>query len=178
MNGSRSASNLLCAIWRSRALLEHHVYHFWDHYLNMFHQSEGLTERINEPPWGRCLQGAVDVRWVVVVVVSSSPRTASSRALGSTVTLLRSNGDASMGLDDGAIKTVSHSLIGAELVCITWAEPRGVILDLPDRKNSIQSPTGPLPDRKNSIQSPTGPLPDDKYEILAKVSQIFIYLPP
>ena len=32
-------------------------------------QSEGLTERINEPPWGRCLQGAVDVRWVVVVVL-------------------------------------------------------------------------------------------------------------
>ena len=30
--------------------------------------SEGLTERINEPPWGRCLQGAVDARWVVVVV--------------------------------------------------------------------------------------------------------------
>ena len=73
-----------------------------------------MTERINEPPWGRCLQGAVDVRWVVVVVVllSSSPRIASSRALGITVTLLRSNGDASMGLDDGAIKTVSYSLIG------------------------------------------------------------------
>ena len=66
-----------------------------------------MTERINEPPWGRCLQGAVDVRWVVVdvvVVVSSSPRTTSSRALGSTVTLLRSNGDASMGLDDGAMR--------------------------------------------------------------------------
>ena len=30
------------------------------------YQSEGLTERINEPPWGRCLQGAVDARWVVV----------------------------------------------------------------------------------------------------------------
>ena len=28
-----------------------------------------MTERINEPPWGRCLQGAVDARWVVVVVV-------------------------------------------------------------------------------------------------------------
>ena len=67
-------------------------------------QSEGLTERINEPPWGRCLQGAVDVRWVVVVVASSSPRIASSRALGITVTLLRSNGDASMGLDDGAMR--------------------------------------------------------------------------
>ena len=63
-----------------------------------------MTERINEPPWGRCLQGAVDVRWVVVVVVSSSPRTPSSRALGNTVTLLRSNGDASMGLDDGAMR--------------------------------------------------------------------------
>ena len=62
------------------------------------YQSEGLTERINEPPWGRCLQGAVDARWVVVVVfgvlllLSSSPRITSSRALGSTVTLLRSNG--------------------------------------------------------------------------------------
>ena len=64
-----------------------------------------MTERINEPPWGRCLQGAVDVRWVVVVVVvSSSPRITSSRALGITVTLLRSNCDASMGLDDGAAK--------------------------------------------------------------------------
>ena len=62
-----------------------------------------MTERINEPPWGRCLQGAVDARWVVVVA-SSSPRTASSRALGITVTLLRSNGDASMGLDDGAMR--------------------------------------------------------------------------
>ena len=66
-------------------------------------QSEGLTERINEPPWGRCLQGAVDARWVVVVA-SSSPRIPSSRALGITVTLLRSNGDASMGLDDGAMR--------------------------------------------------------------------------
>ena len=32
-------------------------------------QSEGILERITEPPWGRCLQGAVDARWVVVVVV-------------------------------------------------------------------------------------------------------------
>ena len=32
------------------------------------YQSEGILERINEPPWGRCLQGAVDARWVVVVV--------------------------------------------------------------------------------------------------------------
>ena len=67
-----------------------------------------MTERINEPPRARCLQGAVDVRWVVVVVVvaSSSPRATSSRALGITVTLLRSNGDASMGLDDGAMRKV------------------------------------------------------------------------
>ena len=63
-----------------------------------------ILERINEPPWGRCLQGAVDARWVVVVVASSSPRIPSSRALGITVTLLRSNGDASMGLDDGAMR--------------------------------------------------------------------------
>ena len=69
-------------------------------------QSEGILERINEPPWGRCLQGAVDARWVVVVVLLllSSPRITSSRALGITVTLLRSNGDASMGLDDGAMR--------------------------------------------------------------------------
>ena len=33
------------------------------------YQSEGLTERINEPSWGRCLEGAVGVRWVVVVAV-------------------------------------------------------------------------------------------------------------
>ena len=39
-----------------------------------------------------------------VVVASSSTRTASSRALGITVTLLRSNGDASMGLDDQAMR--------------------------------------------------------------------------
>ena len=32
-------------------------------------QSEGILERINEPPWARCLQGAVDARWVVLVVV-------------------------------------------------------------------------------------------------------------
>ena len=31
-----------------------------------------MTERINEPPWGRCLQGVVDARWVVVVVVVAS----------------------------------------------------------------------------------------------------------
>ena len=68
-----------------------------------------MTERVNEPPWGRCLQGAVDVRWVVVVVVSSSPRATSSRALGITVTLLRSNGDASMELDDGAAKVTKFS---------------------------------------------------------------------
>ena len=60
---------------------------------SVLNQSEGLTERINEPPWGRCLQGAVDARWVVVVLLLSSPRIASSRALGITVTLLRSNGD-------------------------------------------------------------------------------------
>ena len=73
-------------------------------------QSEGILERINEPPWGRCLQGALDARWVVVVVVCCCRRPTggsgltSSRALGSTVTLLRSNGDASMGLDDGAMR--------------------------------------------------------------------------
>ena len=38
-------------------------------YIYIYYQSEGLTERTNEPPWGRCLQGAVDARWVVVVVV-------------------------------------------------------------------------------------------------------------
>ena len=37
------------------------------------YQSEGLTERINEPPWGRCLQGAVDVRWVVVLLRRRRP---------------------------------------------------------------------------------------------------------
>ena len=79
-------------------------------------QSEGLTERINEPPWGRCLQGAVDVRWVVVLLLllllccccrrrpTGGSGLTSSRALGSTVTLLRSNGDASMGLDDQAMR--------------------------------------------------------------------------
>ena len=36
-------------------------------------QSEGLTERINEPPRGRCLQGAVDVRWVVVLLRRRRP---------------------------------------------------------------------------------------------------------
>ena len=55
----------------------------------------------------------MDARWVVVVVVcclllSSSPHRGSgltsSRALGSTVTLLRTNGDASMGLDDQAMR--------------------------------------------------------------------------
>ena len=32
-------------------------------------QNEGILERINEPPWGRCLQGVDDARWVVVVAV-------------------------------------------------------------------------------------------------------------
>ena len=71
-----------------------------------------MTERINEPPWGRCLEGAVDVRWVVVVlfccfVVVVGPQglgLTSSRALGSTVRLLRSNGETSMGLDDQAMR--------------------------------------------------------------------------
>ena len=67
-----------------------------------------MTERINEPPWGRCLQGAVDARWVVVVVVVCCllllSSATSSRALDSTVTLLRTNGDASMGLGDQAMR--------------------------------------------------------------------------
>ena len=33
-----------------------------------------MTERLNEPPWGRCLQGAVDARWVVVVFVVACRR--------------------------------------------------------------------------------------------------------
>ena len=41
---------------------------------------------------------------VVVVVAPQGSGLTSSRALGSTVTLLRSNGDASMGLDDGAMR--------------------------------------------------------------------------
>ena len=40
---------------------------------NVINQSEGLTEQINEPPWGRCLQGAVDVRWVVVLLRRRRP---------------------------------------------------------------------------------------------------------
>ena len=67
-----------------------------------------MTERINEPPWGRCLQGAVDDRWVVVCCCRRRPTggsgITSGRVLGITVTLLRSNGDASMGLDDGAMR--------------------------------------------------------------------------
>ena len=71
-----------------------------------------MTERINEPPWGRSLEGAVDVRWVVVflfccfvvVVAPQGSGLTSGRSLGGTVTLLRSNGDASMGLDDGAMR--------------------------------------------------------------------------
>ena len=63
---------------------------------------------INESPWARCLQGAVDARWVVllfvVVVVVGVAGLTSSRALGSTVTLLRPNGDASMGFGDQAMR--------------------------------------------------------------------------
>ena len=36
-------------------------------YTCVYYQSEGILERINEPPLGRCLQGAVDAPWVVVV---------------------------------------------------------------------------------------------------------------
>ena len=32
----------------------------------------GVTERLNEPPWGRCVQGVDAARWVVVVVVVAS----------------------------------------------------------------------------------------------------------
>ena len=39
-----------------------------------YDQSEGILERINESPWGRFLQGAVDARWVVVVVVVVAPQ--------------------------------------------------------------------------------------------------------
>ena len=78
-------------------------------------QSEGILERINEPPWGRCLQGAVDAHWVVVCCLllfvvccrrrpTGGSGVTSSRALGSTVTLLRPNGEASMGLDDQAMR--------------------------------------------------------------------------
>ena len=49
----------------TESALQGKTYFVWD----LFDQSEGLTERINEPPWGRCLQGVVDARWVVVVVV-------------------------------------------------------------------------------------------------------------
>ena len=80
-----------------------------------FYQSEGILERINEPPWGRCLQGVDDARWVVVcccwlllllfvvVVAPQGSGLTSSRALGSTVTRLRTNGDTSMGLGDRAM---------------------------------------------------------------------------
>ena len=34
--------------------------------LFLINQIEGILERINEPPWGRCLQGAVDAHWVAV----------------------------------------------------------------------------------------------------------------
>ena len=72
-----------------------------------------MTERINEPPWGRCLQGVDDARWVVFVVVAvvccrRRPTGGSGltcgRDLDSTVTLLRPNGEASMGLDDQAMR--------------------------------------------------------------------------
>ena len=83
-----------------------------NHKESVVHQSEGILERINESPWGRCLQGAVGARWVVVVVLlccvvvvasQGGSGLTSSRALGSTVTLLRSNGDTSMGLGDRAM---------------------------------------------------------------------------
>ena len=82
----------------------------------MLDQSAGILERINEPPWGRCLQGVVDARWTVVVVVvvvcccccrrrpTGGSGLTSSRALGSTVTLLRTNVDASVGLGDQAMR--------------------------------------------------------------------------
>ena len=31
-------------------------------------RARGSPQRINESPWARCLQGAVDTRWVGVVV--------------------------------------------------------------------------------------------------------------
>ena len=71
-----------------------------------------MTERINEPPWGRCLQGVDDARWVVVLLLllccrrrpTGGSGLTSGRDLGSTVTLLRSNGDASMALEAQAMR--------------------------------------------------------------------------
>ena len=42
--------------------------------------------------------------FVVVVVAPQGSGLTSGRSLGGTVTLLRSNGGASMGLDDGAMR--------------------------------------------------------------------------
>ena len=36
-------------------------------------RARGSPQRINESPWGRCLQAAVDARWVVAVVVVVAP---------------------------------------------------------------------------------------------------------
>ena len=67
-------------------------------------QSERILERINESPWGRCLQGAVGARWIVVVVVVGVAGLTSRKALDSSITLLRTNGDASIGLGDQAMR--------------------------------------------------------------------------
>ena len=65
--------------------------------------SNGLT---NHPGGDVCrgLMMHAGLLFVVVVVAPQGSGLTSSRALGSTVTLLRSNGDASMGLDDGAMR--------------------------------------------------------------------------
>ena len=44
-----------------------YIIYIYIYIYNYIYQSEGILERINEPPWGRCLQGVVDARWVVVV---------------------------------------------------------------------------------------------------------------
>ena len=70
-------------------------------------QSEGILERINEPPWGDVYRGLLmhaGLLLLLLFVVVGVAGLTSSRALDSTVTLLRPNGDASMGLGYQAMR--------------------------------------------------------------------------
>ena len=68
--------------------------------------------------------------FVVVVVAPQGSGLTSSRSLGRTVTLLRSNGGASMGLDDGATLWVNRGRVTACLyhACGTTGGQFGLIV--------------------------------------------------
>ena len=82
----------------------------YDKHITVRVSSNGLTNHLGRDVYRGLLMHAglllllLLLLLFVVVVAPQGSRLTSSRALGITVTLLRSNGDASMGLDEGAMR--------------------------------------------------------------------------